>query len=585
VLTSLAIRNFVLIEDAVVDFGPGLTALTGETGAGKTLLTQALELLLGERAADGLVGPGGEEALIQAVFELSPDAVGLIPEEVLELTGIEPGELIATRRLHRSGRNRAYLNDSAVNLTVLARALGGLVAFSGQHEHRRLLEPAYQRTVLDAFAGEQASGLLAAYHAAWTSARAAEALLREGGRSTEERRRERELLAFQVDELEAAGLSGVEEEELGRQQELLSRAEEVARLTAEAASLLRSPADETDVGALLSLARSRLAGLRGLDTGLDEAARSLEEAAYLIDDSARQLRATAETTELDPARLAEIEGRLRLYLDLGRKYGGSTDAAVAFLENGRRLLAELHAVDEDLTQARLRRDQAAAEASSLAARLSETRRLTAPALENAIAAQLGDLGMTDTRVAVEVRTAPSWESLGPTGADTVALLFAANPGLPLRPLARTASGGELSRTLLAIKGALVGLERAETLVFDEVDAGIGGRTATAVGRKLRHIAGDNQLLVVTHLAQVAAFADHQVRIEKAVGDFPNGAQAPEEDPAAATLGQTTVTRLVPLDEEGSLLELARMLGGRPGDPEALAHARVLRDRALGGLLD
>ena len=448
----------------------------------------------------------------------------LIPDEVRELTGIEPGELIATRRLHRSGRNRAYLNDSAVNLAVLAHALGGLVAFSGQHEHRRLLEPAYQRTVLDAFAGEQAAGLLAAYRAAWTSARAAEALLRDGGRSAEERGRKRELLAFQVDELETAGLSVVEERELERQQELLSRAEEVARLTAEAASLLRSPDDETDVGTLLSLAHARLAGLRGLDTGLDEAAGSLEEAAYLIDDSARQLRTTAETTELDPGRLAEIEGRLRLYLDLGRKYGGSTEAAVTFLENGRRLLAELDAVDEDLTKARLHRDQAVAEASSVAARLSETRRRAGPELEDAIAAQLEDLAMTDTRVAVEIRTELSWESLGPTGGG--------HGGLALRRQPRTAASPPgpygIRGRALAHPAGHQGRARGPGACGDpglrrggcrhRRPHGHGSRPQAASHRR------DNQLLVVTHLAQVAAFADHQVRIEKAVGAFPDGAR-------------------------------------------------------------
>ena len=230
---------------------------------------------------------------------------------------------------------------------------------------------------------------------------------------------------------------------------------------------------------------------------------------------------------------------------MGRKYGGSTAAAVDFLEEGGRRLARLDAAEEDLSAARQRRDAAVAGAERLAAELSAIRREAAPRLERAIEVELEDLAMKDTRVAVAVESRESWEELGPWGADSVTLLLAPNPGLPLRPLARIASGGELSRSLLAIKGALAGLEAAETLVFDEVDAGIGGRTATAVGRKLRQLAAANQVLVITHLPQVAAFATTQVRIEKAEGE------------------RASVTRLVVLDPDGGLEELARMLGGVP----------------------
>ncbi len=372
-LVSLAIRNFVLIEDDTLEFGPGLTALTGETGAGKTLLTQALELLLGERAGEGLIGPAAEDATIQGVFLLSADSLSAIPEDVRDLAALEPGELVATRRLQATGRNRAFLNGTAVTLGVLAQALEGLVAFSGQHEHRRLVEPSYQRTVLDAFAGEQSAVLLRDYEEAWAEARRAEALLREGELSAEERRRERELLAFQVDELEAAELSLGEEDDLERRQQLLSRAEEVARATADAAELARSEGDRPDAAGLLSSARARLSGVAGLVPQVDEALASLEEAQMLVDDAARELRRAADQVEVDPAGAAQVGERLRVYLDLGRKYGGSTAAAVAFLEEGRARLAVLDAVEEDLAGARAQQERAVERALKLAAELTALR--------------------------------------------------------------------------------------------------------------------------------------------------------------------------------------------------------------------
>lgn len=569
-LASLSIRNFVLIEDAVLEFGPGLTVLTGETGAGKTLLTQALELLLGERAAEGLVGAAGEEALIQGVFELTPRELARVPLEVAELAGLSvdsasPTELIASRRLHRTGRNRAFLNGAAVTLASLQQALSGLLAFSGQHEHRRLLEPGYQRQVLDAFVGEEAAAVFTAYGQAYREVREAEALLAAARDSAGQRAQERELLGFQVGELEDAALSLEEEAELLREQRRLSRAEELATVAAQAAALIRGEGGGGDILGLLGLVRGRLGSLCGVDEELDQAAGLVVDASELLTDAARQLSSYADRVEVDPARLSAVEERLGLYNDLSRKYGGSTRAAVAFLESGSERLRELQAYEEDLSSLEARRGEAAGRALELATRLSELRRQAAPQLQLAIETELAGLGMGETCILVEVRSREG--ELGPAGADEVEFLFAPNPGLPARPLARTASGGELSRALLSIKAALAGLEGGETLVFDEIDAGIGGRTATAVGRKLWELSRENQLLVVTHLPQVAAFSRHHFLIQK------------DTSPAG------TVTRLLALDQEASLEELCRMMGGEPGDHVALEHARGLRDRAAAGLLD
>jgi DNA repair protein RecN (Recombination protein N) len=567
-LVSLGIRNFVLIEDASLELGPGLTVLTGETGAGKTLLTQALGLLLGERAGDGLVGDSGDEALIQAAFELSPREAEAVPPDVAGLAAVAPGELVATRRLHRSGRNRSYLNGTAVSLGVLGEALGGLVAFSGQSEHRRLLEPGYQRLVLDAFAGPDSELLLNEYSKVWAEAREAEARLAEGERLHEERSRDIALLRFQVQELGEAQLRTEEEEDLVVEQRVLARAGELLGASAEAAGLLKGDGAGPDAGSLAALARSRVTGLRGIDPALDELLVQLCEVGYLLEETARGLRSYSDRVAVDPARLHLVEERLRTYSDLAKKYGGSTEAALAFFTHAKARLAELEAVEQDLASLAAIRDLAVRRSLDLAAALSAKRLETVPLLERAVQAQLADLGMPDSSLRVEVVTRPGWEGLGEKGADSVEFMLASNLGLPPRPLARIASGGELSRTLLAIKSALAGLEGPETLVFDEIDAGIGGRTALAVGAKLRELGRDNQVLAITHLPQVAAFADHHLLVEK-----------------AAKGGGAAVTRLSSLDGQASLAELCRMMGGSPEEPGALNHARALKDRAAAGLID
>lgn len=566
-LTSLSIRNFVLIEDAVLECGPGLTVLTGETGAGKTLLTQALGLLRGERAGDGMVGEAADEALIQAVFDVTEQEVAGLPAGIVELLGIDPGQVIATRRLHRTGKNRCFVDGVAVTLADLGALIAGLVSFSGQHEHRRLLEPAYQRVVLDAYAGPPVAALARSFEATWSEAGAACAALKEGALDREARARERDLLAFQVTELEAARLSVVEEEELRALLRVLARAGDLLRATTAAAEMLRSDDGGPDAAGFVTQARAFLNGVGGVDPRIDEILQSLVDNSHLLDEAARDLRGYATSVVVDPGRQREVESRLQLYADLGRKYGGDTDAAVEFLEAGTARLLEVEALEDDLDALGRQCEAAQAEALRLAAALSGARAQTAPLLERAIEDQLADLGMADTQMSVKVTTVPGWGGLGRHGADTVEFLLAPNPGIPARSLARTASGGELSRTLLAVKAALAGVEGPETLVFDEIDAGIGGRTATAVGHKLWELSRTTQMVVVTHLPQVAAFADQHVLIEK-----------------VSSSGLTT-TALRALDEPEMVEELCRMLGAAPDDSGARSHARALKDKAAAGLID
>jgi DNA repair protein RecN (Recombination protein N) len=567
-LASLTIRNFVLIEDAILEFGPGLTVLTGETGAGKTLLTHALGLLMGERAEDGLVGGAADEAYIQALFDLREVELAEIPSDLRALAGIEEsGEVIITRRLGRQGRNRCYINDTAVTLGTMAALIGGLLSFASQHEYRRLLDPRYQLAVLDEWAGADVVELATAFSEAFEGARETTRRLEETRRIQETRLREIDLLRFQVAELTKAELSLEEEKSLLGEQRLLSRAEDILRRAGEAAHQLSNDSDEADAGMLVAQAGAQLAGLAGVDEVLDAITAAVTDVQYQITEVGRELRGYLENIAVDPARLQVVDDRLRLYTDLVRKYGGSTETAVAHLTQSTQRLGDLEDVEEDLVRLEEARAAQAARALELAAALSDARRSAVLLLEQAVGAQLTDLGMVSATLHVDLRSNPAWDGLRRTGADTVEFLLAANPGQPPRSLSRTASGGELSRALLAIKCALAGAGGSETLVFDEIDAGIGGRTAVAVGHKLRELASRSQLIVVTHLARVAALADRHYLIDK------------------STDSGVTVTRLALLSGETVVEELCRMMGGRPDDTEAMAHARELRDRATDGLLD
>lgn len=567
-LASLVIRNFVLIEDAVMELAPGLNVLTGETGAGKTLLTRALGLLMGERAEEGLVGRSSGEATIQAVFDLTPDDMAVLPESAREMIDtVDSGELLVTRRLGKEGRNRCFINDRGVTLATMGAVVGGLLSFAGQHEYRKLLDPRYQLAVLDEWAGEAVLEVEREFRTVFALARDTERTLRREEKEAEARRREIDLLRFEVDELGAAGLSLDEEASLQAEQRLLARAEEVLRATGTAAALLRSERDGPDVETLLSQAAAQLAELEGVDPVLDETRGSLTEIQYQLAELARELFAYATRVSVDPARLETVNERLRLYTELGRKYGGSVEAAIETLREASERLGVLEGTAEDVSRMERECEVQRARTSELAGRLSGLRRQAAPRLEEVVAAQLRDLGMPHARVHVTIDSDLTWDTLKESGADSVEFLLEANPGQSPRSLSRTASGGELSRVLLAMKCALAGAGGDETLVFDEVDAGIGGRTAVAVAKKLRELADRSQLVVITHLAQVAALASRHYVIDKAVA------------------GDETVTRLSEVGGDTAVAELCRMLGGLPDDAEVMAHARELRDKGAEGLLD
>jgi DNA repair protein RecN (Recombination protein N) len=541
VLTELHIENLGVIERVELVLGPGLTAVTGETGAGKTMIVEAIELLVGGRADATMVRAGAAEARVDGRFVL----------------GDEPGhergrEIVLTRVVPSDGRSRAYVDGRLATAGSLAEIAERAVDLHGQHAHQSLLGAATQRAALDRY-GDVDLGPLRAARAAVTEIDAELAALGGDERS---RAREIDLLRYQVDELDAAALTSVDEDtDLDREEAVLADAVAHREAGARALAALTSEGGGRDVvGESLTALSDR--------APYDALSARLRDVLAELDDIASELRALAEAIDEDPERLEQIRLRRQRLHDLCRKYGDDLGEVMAFHAAAQQRLAELQRFDQRAAELDRERAHAVARAGDAARVVGERRRRAAPLLAQAVEARLRELAMGDAAVAVEVGESPDDHP-----GDRVQVLLAANPGAPLLPLSRVASGGELARAMLALRLVLTVAvgdgtdgdpQTAEdrTLVFDEVDAGIGGTAAVAVGEALAALGADHQVLVVTHLPQVAALARTQVAVTKEVRD-----------------GQTFAT-VAALDGERRVDELARMLSGTTDDA-ALEHAREL----------
>jgi DNA repair protein RecN (Recombination protein N) len=544
-LTTLRIQNLAIVDALEVELAPGLNVVTGETGAGKSILVDALQLVLGGRAQAEAVRAGADEAVVEAHFA-GPGLDARL--EALGLPAAE-GELVVRRVVARSGRGRVTLNGAISTVGMLAQVGRGLVDLSGQHEHVALLDAGNHLALLDAFAG--AGELLegqAAKHRALQAARGALAGLQL---DESERVRRSDYLAYQVRELEALDARAGEEAELAAERKRLSAVERLRAAGLAAHELLMG-----SEGALERAARAqaRAGEAAALDGALGPVADGLRAGLAELDEAARSLSRYLDALSAQPERLLEVEGRLEQLRHQARKHGCTPDALLARLEAARAELAAL--VQHEARRSELEADvaRADAEARGHAAQLARLRRSAAHRFAQAVRRELAQLAMPQTRFEVSIDEG----ELGATGTDRVELLIGPNPGEPLLPLAKVASGGELSRALLGIKRALAGADPVETYVFDEVDAGIGGAVAAAVGRTLQAVAAHRQVLCVTHLPQVAAFADHHLVVCKTV-----------------QRGRTVsaVRALRGLGERES--ELARMLGGEEVGAAARGHAAQL----------
>ncbi|MBO0827952.1 MAG: DNA repair protein RecN [Streptosporangiales bacterium] len=556
-LEEVRIEGLGVIDEAVLELAPGLTVLTGETGAGKTMVVTALGLLLGGRADAGTVRSGHQRAAVEGRLALAGDSPAVVRanEAGAEL---DDGALIVARTVSAEGRSRAFVGGRAVPASVLAEIGADLVAVHGQSDQQRLLQPSRQRDALDRYAGTTVAKPLALYRERYERHRDVVATLRELTERARERAQEADLLRLGLSEVEAADPKPGEDAELAAEAERLTHADAL-RSAAETAhqALLGDPTidpDGVDAAALVGEARHALDAMRDHDGQLAGLADRLAEAGYLLSDIGTELASYAASAEADPARLEAVQERRAVLIALTRKYGEDVAAVLEWAKDAAKRLAEVEGDDDRVAELRAERERLDGELDELAAALTDARTGAAARFGRGVSAELTDLAMSDARVEVEVNPG---ETRGPSGRDDVEMLLVPHAGAPARPLHRGASGGELSRVMLAVEVVFAGSDPVPTFVFDEVDAGVGGKAAVEVGRRLARLAATSQVIVVTHLPQVAAFADRHLSVRKS-GD-----------------GGVTASGVERLDEAARVRELSRMLGGLEDSELGQAHADEL----------
>ncbi|MEZ5062728.1 MAG: DNA repair protein RecN [Solirubrobacterales bacterium] len=553
----MRIENLLLIERAELRFGPGLNAITGETGAGKTVLAHSLDLLLGGRPRSAVVRPGCDEAWVEGTFEL-PEGIRSDPElaELAERLPAEDDEVTLARRVHASsGRSSAFIAGRSASAADL-RALGTrMLAFYGQHEHRKLTLAAAQAEILDGYAGADHLELRDSYRAAHAEVvrigrEIAELEAREGARE-----RDIDLLRFELEEIEQAAVEPGEREELLAARDRLRHVEGLREGAAAALAALTGGEEGGAGAAALSAAASAALGrAEGVDPVLDALAERVGALDLELSDIAAELRGYAEGIDADPAALEAAEERLEIIDRLVRKHGGSVEAVLAHADDCRERLAALEHATERRAELEAELAEASGERSRLGERLSAGRAAAAPRLEAEVAEVLAELAMDGARL--EVALEPHSDGLAASGAEAIELRVATNPGMPLAPLGDAASGGELSRVMLALAGLGPGGD-VSTLVFDEIDAGVGGQVARRVGERLRALGEGRQVVCITHLAQVASLASTHFRVEK------------------RSEGSSTVATVEAVSGDAQHAEIVRMLGADENDEAAGRHAREL----------
>ncbi|MFZ0131758.1 MAG: DNA repair protein RecN [Desulfobacterales bacterium] len=561
-LRELSIRNFAIIGDLRIRFAPGLTILSGETGAGKSILITAVNLLLGGRASAALIRSGCEVAELEALFDVAPHSE---TARVLEAAGYASDEGLLIRRvLSRTDANRLYVNGRLATMQLLGAISENLAGISGQHAHQSLLKEDQHLLILDQF-----GKLLPLRQAVSDVYRAVLPLIDALGRLKtlkEQRARQVELLRYQHAEIESAGLLDAEDTRLEKERQRLKHSELLFQTVNQAVDEVYG--GHGSLAERLTEVRKTLEKAERIDGTLAAGVEHLSQIDFLIEELVDHLRGYLKTVEMDEGRLEEVEKRLDLVNKLKRKYGGSIDGVQAHGEAVARELAEVENVDEQISLAEKRLADHHRLLAELAPDLSRRRQKTAAELALAVEAELKSLKMAQTRFRIELQAVPPTENTSAflrvdgmqvfeSGLDRAAFKISPNVGEELKSLTAIASGGELSRLVLALKSILAATDAVETLIFDEVDAGIGGGTADVVGQKLRDLSAHHQVICITHLPQIAKFGAHHFSITKKI------------------VKGRTLTAIQELDEKGRVEELARMLGGVAVTPTALNHAREL----------
>ncbi|MGP3927048.1 DNA repair protein RecN [Streptomyces sp. 8N616] len=570
----MRIRSLGVIDDAVVELSPGFTAVTGETGAGKTMVVTSLGLLLGGRADPGLVRMGSKAAVVEGRITVPADAAAAVRAEEAGAE-LDDGALLISRTVSAEGRSRAHLGGRSVPVGLLGELADDLVAVHGQTDQQGLLKPARQRQALDRYAGDGVAAPLEKYGAAYRRLRAVAAELDELTTRARERAQEADLLRFGLDEIAAAEPRPGEDTELAAEAERLGHAEALASAATTAhRALAGDPEDPEGVDAATLVAGSHraLEAVRSHDPALAALADRLGEIGILLSDVAGELAGYADDLDADPLRLAAVEERRAALAHLTRKYGEDIAGVLAWSEQSAARLADLDGDDDRIGELTAERDALRAELSGLAQALTDARREAAKRFADAVTAELAELAMPHARVSIDIRQTETDEAsgievdgravaFGMTGVDEVELLLAPHPGAQPRPIAKGASGGELSRVMLAVEVVFAGSEPVPTYLFDEVDAGVGGKAAVEVGRRLARLAKSAQVVVVTHLPQVAAFADRHLVVEK------------------TNDGSVTRSGVKAMEGEDRVRELSRMLAGQEDSQLARAHAEELLEAA------
>jgi DNA repair protein RecN (Recombination protein N) len=573
---EIRIGSLGVIDSSTLELGPGLTVITGETGAGKTMVVTALGLLLGARADTGAVRSGARTARVEGIVATAslPDFADAVHEAGGE---VEDQRVVLARSISAEGRSRAFVGGASVPVASLARVATPLVAVHGQSDQHRLLRPGAQREALDRFAGSTVAEPLQSFARLHQRLAEAERELNEVLDTARDRAREADLLRFGLGEIEAVSPEPGEDAALAADEARLGFADTLRTAAEQARESLSSDQDAPDALTSVATARSLLEAVRDHDAEAAGLADRLGELTYLLSDLAADVASYAAGLETDPARLAAVSERRAALTALTRKYGQSVDEVLAWAEQSALRLLDLDGTDDRITELREECTDLRARLAAAAAAVSTARQEAAGRLAAEVTDELGLLAMPHARldVAVSQQEAPKpdaefggplrvgdrWLRFSATGVDEVELLLTANTGSEPRPLAKGASGGELSRVMLAVEVSLAGTSPVPTFVFDEVDAGVGGRAAIEVGRRLAQLAESAQVLVVTHLPQVAAYADRHVVVEK------------------ASDGSVTTSGLTVLDDEARVRELSRMLAGVEESDSGLAHARELLEAA------
>lgn len=537
-LEHLHIRNVALIKESEISFGDGLNILTGETGAGKSMIIDSLQFALGGRAGKDFLRHGEKQAAVEALFSVQSQAL----TEKLAENGIAPeedGTLLITRTLSEAGKSVCRINGSTVTVGMLKEIAEDMIDIYGQHEHQSLLNPVKHIRLLDRFCGAGFGEAMEEYKNSRQRLKDLEKQLAILIGDESQREQRMDMLLFQKEEIEAAELQEGEEDALLEQKKRLSSMERLIRLTGESVTLLydgddRAPSACDQLGDALA----KLQEAAEYDAALSPLADALADGYAAVEDCARELKREAEKQEADPEELERIEERLQLFYKLKRKYGGSIEAVLEFYEKAVQELEFLSNSSEKAAELSAEKAEEEKRLSALAETLTARRRATAEQVEEQIETALHDMEMKHARFHIQIEEKADW---GADGKDKVEFLISANAGEPLKPLAKIASGGEMSRVMLALKTVLVDADEIGTFIFDEIDTGVSGRTARRVGEKMRFLGGKRQLLCITHLPQIAAMADNHFLIEK------------ESDAGE------TVTRVTALDEEGAVREVARLM--------------------------